>query len=254
MDTPRDIDVTFDFRSDTPPGMDPDAFSPTLRRYHKILWSKPLPSGVVFEINDTTPHVYLHHRSESGEFFLSIDTVIPTFSRERRLSHIIDTIPGEEREAFHAIGYTIGGMMLFPGNRIGRKMTINGARGFHPRIKDRFDLTVECIRRHYRNEWSPLNDPLGRYANFFGLFGDFRGYVGFFLLQDLVTVDCSAVKFFMPFEDFNTSPLPGSTEAYRAYRQLAVDFIKARNRRIRKSCRVGRRGSAEGPGLGQSEA
>jgi hypothetical protein len=57
--------------------------------------------------------------------------------------------------------------------------------------------------------------------------------VEFFLLQDLVTNDCSAVRFFTPFEDFNTSPLPGSMEAYRAYRQLAVDFIKSRNHRIR---------------------
>ncbi len=142
----------------------------------------------------------------------------------------------EEREAFNGIGYTIGGMMVFPGNRIGRKMTINGARGFHPRIKDRFDLTVECIRRHYRNERSPLSDTLARYADFFGLFGDFRGYVEFFLLQDLVTEDCSAVRFFMPFEDFNTSPLPASMDAYRAYRQLAVDFIEARNHRILESC------------------
>ena len=36
------IDSTFDFRSDTPPGKDPDARSPTLRRYHQLLWSKPL--------------------------------------------------------------------------------------------------------------------------------------------------------------------------------------------------------------------
>ena len=236
MDSPRDIDVTFDFRSDTPPGRDPDARSPTLRRYHKTLWSKPLPSGVVFQLNDTTPHVYLHHRSELGQFFLSSDTVIPTFSREPRLSHIINSISGEELKAFRGIGYTIGGMMVFPGNCIDRKMTINGARGCHPRIKDRFDLTVECIRRHYSNEWSPLSAPLRRYADFLGLFGDFRGYVEFFLLQDLVTVDCSAVKFFMPFEDFNTSPLPGSAEAYRAYWRLAVDFLKARNHRIRKSC------------------
>ena len=134
------------------------------------------------------------------------------------------------------IGYTIGGMMLFPGNRVGRKMTINGARGFHPRIKDRFDLTVECIRRHYCNDWSPLSDPLKRYAAFFDLFGDFRGYVEFFLLQDLVTEDCSAVKFFMPFQDFATSPLPASTEVYRAYRQLAIEFIEARNCRILQSC------------------
>ena len=156
MDMSRHIDITFDFRSDTPQGKDPDAFSPKLRTYHKILWSKPLPSGVVFELDDTTPHIYLHHRSEVGEFFLSSDAVIPTFSRDRRIAHFISQIPVEEREVFNGIGYTIGGMMVFPGNRIGRKMTINVARGFHPRIKDRFDLTVECIRRHYHNERSPL--------------------------------------------------------------------------------------------------
>jgi hypothetical protein len=127
-------------------------------------------------------------------------------------------------------------MIVFPGNRVGRKMTINEARGCHPRIKDRFDLTVECIRRHYRDERSPLSDTLARYADFFGLFGDFRGYVAFFLLQDLVTEDCSAVRFFLPFEDFNTSPLPGSMDAYLAHRQLAVAFIEARNRRILASC------------------
>src|SRR5215213_7730828 len=43
------IDITFDFRSDTPPGRDPDALSPTLRTYHQLLWSKPLPSGAPFE-------------------------------------------------------------------------------------------------------------------------------------------------------------------------------------------------------------
>ena len=91
---------------------------------------------------------------------------------------------------------------------------------------------MECIRRHYRDERSPLSDTLARYADFFGLFGDFRGYVAFFLLQDLVTEDCSAVRFFTPFEDFSTSPLPGSMDAYLAYRQLAVDFIEARNQRM----------------------
>jgi hypothetical protein len=80
--------------------------------------------------------------------------------------------------------------MLFPGKRIDGKMTINGARGFHPKIKDRFDLTVECIRRHYRAEDSPLSDTLSRYADFFALFRNFEGYVEHFLLQDLFTADC----------------------------------------------------------------
>ncbi len=48
---------------------------------------------------------------------------------------------------------------------------------------------------------SPLAPTLSRYADFFALFGDFRGYVSFFLLDDLVTDDGS-VKFFMPFDDF----------------------------------------------------
>ena len=70
MDTHSRIDITFDFRSDTPgyPKRDPDTVSPTLRRYHKLLCSKPLPSGVVFELVDTTPRAYLHHSSQLGEF------------------------------------------------------------------------------------------------------------------------------------------------------------------------------------------
>jgi hypothetical protein len=227
------IDTAFDFRSDTPPGRDPDARSPTLRRYHQVLWSKPLPSGARFDLDVTTPRAYLHHRSELGEFWLSSDAVIPTFSREIRLAPVIDRIPEAEREAFHRIGYTIGGMMVFPGNRIDRKMTINQMRGCHARIKDRFDLTVECIRRHYRGETSPLGDTLARYADFFELFGDFAGYVEFFHLQDLVDEATSTVAFLMPFEDFDASaPLPASLDAYLAYRERAMAFIEARNRGI----------------------
>ncbi len=239
----KHIDISFDFRSDTPEGKDPDSHSRKLRSYHKLLWSKPLPSGVVFELDDTTRRVYLHHESEMGEFFLSSDAVIPSFTRETRCSHIIKKIPVKELNAFNTIGYTMGGMMIFPGNQIDRKMTINAARGCHPRIKDRFDLTVECIRRYYRNEPSPLSAVLERYADFFELFGDFRGYVEFFLLQDLVTEDCSTVRFSMPFNDFVswpilktndfiTWPIPKTVEAYKAYKRLAVEFIEARNQRI----------------------
>ena len=226
------IDTTFDFRSDTPPGKDPDAYSPTLRGYHRLLWSKPLPCGVQFELVDTTPHVYLHHKSEMGEFWLASDAVVPSFTRELKIAYIIEQIPEEELAYFQRIGYTIGGMMIFPANRIGRKMTINGARGFHPRIKDRFDLTIECIRRHYIGENSPLGVTLERYADFFGLFQNFRGFVEFFLLQDLVRDDFAAVKFFAPFDGFRASPLPSTIEAYKEYMELAVKFIQARNSRI----------------------
>jgi hypothetical protein len=185
----------------------------------------------MFELVDTTPGAYLHHRSHLGEFRLASDAVIPTFRKQARLAQVFEQIP-EELNAFGSIGYTIGGMMLFPGNRIGGQATINIARGFHPLIKDRFDLTVECIRRHYLNEGSPLSGTLARYADYFRLFGDFRGYVAFFLLQDLVTDDCSAVRFFLPFGDFKSSAVPDGMAAYLDYRGLAVDFIEARNRRI----------------------
>ena len=223
------IDITFDFRSDTPPEADPDSASPTLRRYHQLLWSKPLPSGEPFELDVTTPYVYLHHRSELGEFSLSSDAVVPSF---RWLTHIINQVPEADLEEFIYIGYTIGGMMVFPGNRLDGKMTINGARGFHPSIRNRFDLTVECIRRHFLGKPNPLGDALGRYADFFGQFGDFAGHVYFFQLQDLVHEITSAVKFFMPFEDFTESPLPGTSDAYVGCRQRAIEFIESRNRRI----------------------
>ena len=170
-----------------------------------------------------------------GEFFLSSDTVVPSFMREPKIAHIIDQIPADELDAFNTIGYTIGGMMVFPGNRIDRKMTINGARGFHPRIKDRFVLTVECIRRYYNGENSPISATLVRYRDFFNLFEDFRGYVEFFLLQGMVAENFTCVKFFMPFDGF-ALPIPASMEAYRSYNQCAIDFIKARNRRILEFC------------------
>ncbi len=227
------IDVTFDFRTDTRghSKTDPDAPSPRLRTYHKRLWSKPLPSGDILHLVDTTPRAYLHHHSTLGQFWLASDTVIPSFRKEKRIAPILQQIP-DEVAAFVTLGYTIGAMMLFPGDVRGGKMTINGARGFHPRIKDRFDLTLECIRRHYGGEPSPLSAVLARYADYFTLFRDFRSFVEFFLLQDLVAKDCSEVRFFSAFDNFTTSPVPANLEGYRAYQDLACQFIEARNARI----------------------
>jgi hypothetical protein len=235
------IDITFDFRSDTPAGKDPDTYSPTLLRYHQLLWSKPLPGGPPFQLDITTPPpMYLHHHSRLGEFWLASDTVIPTFTGWSRLKYITEQIPEAENEAFGTIGYTIGGMIVFPGNQVDRKPTPNGARGLHPKIRDRFDLTVECIRRYYLGQQpNPLGDCLARYPDFFRLFGDFAGYVEFFLLQDLVDETTSTVKFFMPFEDFTRSPLPPTLDAYLGYRQRAIEFIELRNLRIAACMRAG---------------
>jgi hypothetical protein len=85
------------------------------------------------------------------------------------MAHIMSQIDAQEIEEFKKIGYTIGGMLIFPANRVDGKSTINGARGMHPLIKDRIDLTLECIRRYYINENSPLSDTLGRYKPRFSI-------------------------------------------------------------------------------------
>jgi hypothetical protein len=108
MDAHEQIDTTFDFRSDTPQGKDPDACSKTLRRYHKFLWCKPLPCGHILDLNDTTPGHYLLHRSdELGEVSLSSDAVVASF----RYVPMVQDEP-EQLDEFMHIGYTIGGMML----------------------------------------------------------------------------------------------------------------------------------------------
>jgi len=189
-----------------------------------------LPSGELFELDVTGPRYYPHHRSELGEVWLSSDAVVPSF---RWLAPIIDQIPEVERQEFMHIGYTIGAMMVFPAYRVDGRMTINQRRGCHHQIKDRFDLTVECIRRHYLEEPSPLADTLALYADFFGLFGDFAGYVDFFHLQD-------TAKFSMPFGGFDASPLPATVDAYLACCQRAIEFVEYRNRRIAAYVGAGR--------------
>lgn len=128
MDPQDRLNIAFDFRDDTPAGKDPDVYSPTLRRYHQALWSKALPGGVQFQLDTTTPRVYLHHESDLGEFFLASDSVIPTFTRHTRMASIIEQVPLEDRLGFLRLSYTIGGMMVFPGNKLEGQMTINGAR------------------------------------------------------------------------------------------------------------------------------
>jgi hypothetical protein len=118
------------------------------------------------------------------------------------MQKITSQLTEPEKDEFMTIGYTIGGMMIFPANRINGMQTINGARGFNRTIADRLDLTLECIRRHYLGQANPLDETLARYTDFFELFNDIRGYVDFFLLQDLMTDDYLSVRFFMPFDNF----------------------------------------------------
>jgi hypothetical protein len=230
------FDPTFDFRTEVGGG-DPDSTSPTLRAYHKLLWSKPLPNGDPFELEitfvDKRGYFLLHLSSRGDEFYLTSDSAMQTWSQPgkwREMQAVMAQIPEEEKEHFLTVAHQIGGKVMFP---VDSKPTINQERG-RPNgpIADRFDLTLECIRLHYLGEDSPLDEVLRRYSAFFELFGNFKGYTDFFLLQDLVSDDASRVEFLIEFKDFSESPFARPVEEYQNYRENGIRFVQARNRRM----------------------
>jgi hypothetical protein len=225
------IDINFDVRSDAH-GKDPDKASATLRQYHKLLWSKTLPGGQFFMLDDTAENTYLYHNSDLGEFPLSSDSIIHTYRHWKRTKSIIEQVPVYEMDYFYTLAYTVGGFIIFPGNRINNLPTLNQERGTNKKINDRIDLTLECIRLFYRNEQSPLFETIARYESFFLLFENFRYYCEYFLLQDLVACDFSSVNFFLPFTGFEYNPLPKTLEEYSAYRVNNINFLVNRNERI----------------------
>lgn len=223
------VDTTFNVYSDAQGG-DPDSTSPTLRSYHKVLWSKPLPNGKRFELTNNKSGVYLYHNSEFGEYFLGSDAITHSYKNHKRKKWLTQQIQDEVSELFDT-GSTIGAFTLFPNNRVDGQHTINQARGISVLIDDRFDLTLECIRLFYLGQKSPLFDTLLRYRSFFELFESFKGYFEFFLLDDLVNEN-QKIKFYLPFDDFETKPAFTGIDEYLMYKKGVMNFIESRNKRI----------------------
>jgi hypothetical protein len=219
-------------------GPDPDSSSATLTSYHKLLWSKPLPSGDVFELRDDEPGYYLYHNSHVGEFSLGSDAITHSYRNHHRKKWLTEQIPNDLQELFD-VGSAIGAYLVFPNRQINRLPTINQLRGSHAPIDDRFDLTLECIRRFYAYTQSPLTDVLERYASFFRLFESFEGYVEFFLLDDLVDKH-GGVNFYLPFEGFASAPGFKDVCDYRSYIAGVERFVRGRNARTeRYAARLG---------------
>jgi hypothetical protein len=224
------IDTSFNFYTDARGG-DPDSTSPTLRKYHKLLWSKPLSNGEIFELSENKSGVYLYHKSELGVFILGSDAITHSYRNQIRKQWLVKQIPSEVDELFDT-GSTIGAYIIFPNNRVDGRHTINQARGVNSLIDDRFDLTLECIRRFYLGQTSPLFDTLLRYKDFFDLFDNFIGYVNFFLLEDLLDKN-QEVKFYLPFDNFKTPPKFSDTDDYLIYKKGVMNFIRQRNLKVK---------------------
>ena len=240
------INVNFDFTSDSPHywddfwvnnsglgggNCDPDSASKTMQKYHQELWSKQLPNGERMELKCVD-----NGALEWGGFRFGSDSIIASFHYQKQRKLLEDV--ASSVEDYHAFvedflhrSYTIGGEIIFPKHR----NSINQIRGTNPQICDRFDLTLECIRRYYLGEDSPLFSVLSADKNFFDLFVDFKGFVDFFLLNDLVTEDYGAVKFWDEWKDYSDNPIPETVDDYLKFLQNELNFVEARNRRINNS-------------------
>jgi hypothetical protein len=224
------IDITFNFYSDSNGG-DPDLKSPTLRKYHQFLWHKRLPNGDFMDLLDTPANLYLAHKSRLESLSLGSDSIVHSYKNQVKKQWLISKIPEREVDELRNLGSTIGGYILFPNKKINDLFTINQARGVNKYIDDRFDLTLECIRRYYLGQESPLYDTLLRYKHFFDLFGSFTGYCRFFLLEDLLDEN-NAVKFYLPFDNFKSQPTFNGISDYLMYKKGVMDFVTSRNKRI----------------------
>ena len=242
------IDVTFDFTTDSPGywddfwnrnggmgagGSDPDNSSPMLREYHRLLWSKELPNGEKMELKSGSGSNYLVW----NKFRFGSDSIIVSF-RYKKYKYMIDQVAEripDYKSYYENIlrqAYTIGGSIIFPKHQ----SSMNQNRGTNQFISDRWDLTLECIRRYYTGEKSPLYEIILADKAFYDLFIDFKGYVDFFFLQDCVSEDYSKVFIWCGNADFTECGLPKTIDEYMGFIDKEMVFLEKRNQRIQEYC------------------
>ncbi len=238
------IDVTFDFTTDSPGywdgfweknaglgygGSDPDNASPTMHRYHKILWSRPLPNGEVMDLKMGSGPYYLTWK----DFRFGSDSIIVSF-RYQKYKYMMDQVAervGDFETYFEDLirrAYTIGGTIIFPKH----PSSMNQNKGTNSLISDRWDLTLECIRRYYNGQDSPLYSTIVGDRKFYDLFIDFKGFVDFFFLQDCVSDDYSQVDIWCEDAEFVEYGLPKTVDEYFEFINKEFIFLDKRNKRI----------------------
>lgn len=207
---------------------DPDAYSQTMRDYHRLLWSRELPNGEHMKLEDGGKKFYLHWK----DLWFGSDSITTTFRyapNRDMIMKVKEHMPNYKEfveDYLHKL-YTIGGEMLFPSF----SYCLNQARGCHPRIRDRWDLTLECIRLFYDDKENPLTKSLEKTRAYFELFVNFKNFVDFFFLQDCVDEKYN-VKFWLETPLFESNPLPKTVEEYLQFVNAELDFVEKRNQRI----------------------
>ena len=233
------IDTNFHYTDDAG-GMDPDIYSPKLREDLLFLYRKPLPNGTLFDLQKGQDNTYDYLNFNGWRF--GSDSISNTYTHQKNYQWMMKELEKEDFyqeliNEYRAIDYTIGCHILFPKNNNlsnPKSWSINQERGINPKICDRFDLTLECIRRFYQDEESPLYDKFKENKYFFDLFENFEHYVDFFYLNDLlINNNYSKINFFLPFDNFKRNPKPQDTTEWKVFCEKQIEFIKARNKRIK---------------------
>ena len=194
---------------------------------------KKLPNNDIMKLEEGYGANYLHWK----DFRFGSDSIINMYIHHKNdyMHNLLKEVKKEIIdydsfvEEYLRKGYTIGGEIIFPKKG---GFSINSKRGINKQIKDRFDLTIECIRRYYNNEYSPLTETFNMNKDFFDLFEDFKGYIDYFLLQDIVSEDYSKVKFFIEFDNFNRNPYPLDVKEWFELYNKQMEFLSKRNKRI----------------------
>ncbi|MDE7406031.1 MAG: hypothetical protein K2M89_04075 [Clostridiales bacterium] len=245
------IDINYNFTQDTPhywegfwdndsilggSGHDPDIESKTLQEYQRLLWSKPLPNGENMLLTKGYGAYYLTWNN----YRFGSDSIVTSF-RYRKYRYMLEKVAQSVSdwhkylECYMKDSYTIGGEIIFPKMMGG----INQSRGCNPFIRDRWDLTIECIRKYYLGEQNPLSNVLDKNKDFFNLFVDFKGYIDFFYLQDCVSSNYGSTNFWLGNGNFSENPLPKSIVEYKQWIANELAFVRSRNQRISEALNSG---------------
>ena len=236
---------------------DPDSFSEILYDFYAELWNlnklpfkvKKIWNGYAWELvgtgdynlrlgTDSIMSIYWHRidmRKFICELIKSKNNDLKIFIRE-----------------YLQIANTIGGFVLFPRH----VQSINQRRGANSKIGDRFDLTLECIRRYYEeteksekdSNYNPLfggvnTDYIKEDKEFFELFGKgkagFEKYTEFFCLNGSWVKNGQVLNLLnnqlLDEYDFGktTNPLPTENNWWTFYRNI-MDRLEARNQQIKE--------------------
>lgn len=230
------IDCTPDY-----PYADPDAVCEELREMHYRLYNR-YDSHIVrpfsFEkkyplLSPNGQYFYLYEANGNNRF--GSDTMNSLYLYYEALQNIRYEMikcgrnPESEMEnSRRNIIYRPGNFIIFP--KKDKKVSINVARGnYRGKIKDRFDLTLDCIKKQYESRDNSLSWILQEYWDeFFGRFYDFNEYVHFFMLEDYLDEKNEVIRLI----DNEEHILPKTLEEYDEYIKRISSIIDKRTQKI----------------------